>query len=99
MAFAIGRRVAQARAEVVFSVAQPLAVLPTLPIVSRLLPRLRAKSGYPQGSGFECRVVQGVDLSVDWRPRKCTGERYRNERDNLLFMMALATSINDNDGS
>jgi hypothetical protein len=54
--FAKGRRVGQALANVVFPVPKPLAVSP---IVARLLPRLRAKSGYPRDRDLNVGLPRG----------------------------------------
>jgi hypothetical protein len=62
--FAIGRRVSQAVAKVVLSVPELLAVLPALPIVARLLPGRRAKSGYRRDRDLDVGLSEARTLSM-----------------------------------
>src|SRR5215471_4007271 len=75
--FAVGWHVGQSLANVVFSVPEPLAVLPALPIIARLLPRLRAKSGY---HGYRHLNIGLRTLSKDWSLRERARERYCKDR-------------------
>jgi hypothetical protein len=77
--FTVGRHVDQSFANVVFAVPEPLAVLPALPIVARLLPGLWAKSGYHRDRELNVGLGRGWTLSKDWSLRKRAGERYRKE--------------------
>ena len=77
--FTVGWHVGQSLSNVVFSVPEPLAVLPALPILARLLPRLRAKSGYNGDRYLNVGLGGGRTLSKDWSLRKRAGERYRKE--------------------
>jgi len=77
--FTVGRHVGQSLANVVFSVSEPLAVLPALPIVARLLAGLWAKSGYHGDRDLNVGLRGRRALSKDWSLRKPAGERYRKE--------------------
>jgi len=77
--FTVGWHVGQSLANVVFSVSEPLAVLPALPIVARLLPRLGAKSGYHGDRDLNVGLHGGRTLSKDWSLRKRDGERSRKD--------------------
>jgi len=69
------RRVGQARTKVAFSVLEPLAVLSALPIVTRLFPRLMAKSRYPRrdrllnlGAALKANPGHGLmHVELHWR--------------------------------
>jgi hypothetical protein len=73
--FAIGRRVGQVLTNVVFPVPEPLAVLPTLPIVARRLPGLWAEAGYPWDRDLNVGLSWWRALSMCSRLRPCAGER------------------------
>jgi Raf kinase inhibitor-like YbhB/YbcL family protein len=79
--FTVGWHVGQSLSNVVFSVPEPLAVLPAFPIVARLLPRLGAKSGNHGDRDLNVGLRERRTLSKDWSLRKRDGERYRKERD------------------
>ena len=102
--FAVRRRVGQALANVVFSVPEPLAMLPELPVVAplpsarRASRRLLAKSRHPWDWNLNVRLPWGWTLSINWRLRKCTGEHYRQEcNQSDLHDSPVVVSISDND--
>jgi hypothetical protein len=86
--FTVGWHVGQSLANVVFPVPEPLAVLPSLPIVARLLPGLGAKSGYHGDRDLNVGLRERRTLSKDWSLRNALASATVRSETKRVFIMA-----------